>query len=62
MILVEILDDLLDVAATLLGLAGNLSPQPFDDVLRASNQVARMFLNFARDILREALHSVFIHG
>ena len=62
MILVEILDDLLDVASTLLALAGNLSPQPFDDVLRASNQVARMFLNFARDISCEALHLVFVHG
>jgi hypothetical protein len=61
-ILVEALDGLLHVAATLLGLAGNLSGQASDDVLGASNQVARLFLNFAGDVLRDAFDLVFIHA
>ena len=60
--LVEIFDDFLDVAATLLGLAGNLSCQSSDDVLRASNQVARLFLKFAREEFCSTLYLVFIHG
>jgi hypothetical protein len=58
---VEIFDDFLDVAATLLGLAGNLSRQPSDYLLRASNQVARLLLNFAGDQFCDALYLVFIH-
>jgi hypothetical protein len=58
---VEVFDDFLDVAATLLGLASDLSCQPSDYLLRASNQVARLFLNFAGDEFCDALYLVFIH-
>jgi hypothetical protein len=59
--LFEILNRLLNVADALLHLARNLFRKPLDLLFLASNQLACLFLDFAGNVLRHALHLVFVH-